>query len=45
MNIVPYELYGPVERNSVPDPHDRARPFLEPVLTPRLLRLAGVEAY
>ncbi|KAK4699933.1 hypothetical protein P7C70_g6324, partial [Phenoliferia sp. Uapishka_3] len=45
LNVIPYERYGPVLRGGVPDPHDRSRPLHEPVLTSKLLRLAGVEAY
>lgn len=45
LNIVPYETYGPVERGGVPDPHDRQRPFEEPELTDKLLRLVGAKAY
>lgn len=43
--IIPVEEYGPPQRNGKDDPYDRAEPLEKPVLTERLLQLAGVKAY
>jgi len=43
--IIPVEQYGPPQRDGKNDPYDRAEPLEKPVLTDRLLQLAGIKAY
>jgi hypothetical protein len=38
-------VQGPVERDGKPDPQNRTEPYEKPIITDRILQLAGVTAY